>query len=139
MAALERYDGVNYRVVRKARRENRWPRGLDLLILSARYGLLGADAPIDDYDMAMTPARARELRADVVGQLAGRVSAGGYGEIFVNLGRSYLLALEGWERDLPEAIRVSYAMGGIGQRASQMLCWIRQIEERQRWTTGSSS
>ena len=41
--ALDLYDGGAYRVVRKLRRERGLPANLHILILSARYGLLGAE------------------------------------------------------------------------------------------------
>ena len=58
LPAIERYDGVNFRVLRKARREGYWPENLDVLILSAKYGLLKPDTLIEDYDSRMTQERA---------------------------------------------------------------------------------
>jgi hypothetical protein len=45
LPTLERYDGVHFRVLRKARREGYWPEKLNVLIVSARYGLLELDTP----------------------------------------------------------------------------------------------
>ncbi len=61
LPAFERYDGPLFRVLRKkAREEDRWPQippGLELLILSARYGLIYAATMIPDYDQPL-PRRA---------------------------------------------------------------------------------
>ena len=40
LPAEERYTGVFFRVVARAKRENYWPGDLELAIVSARYGLL---------------------------------------------------------------------------------------------------
>ena len=40
--ALEVYDGPNYRVLRKFLRENGWPPGLMIKIISAKYGIIDA-------------------------------------------------------------------------------------------------
>lgn len=63
--ALERYDGVNYRVIRKFLSENGWPAGLEIKILSAKYGLIDATIRIENYDERMTKQRSEELRARV--------------------------------------------------------------------------
>ena len=43
LPALERYDGPTYRTLRKAMHEGRIPKNLDVLIISAKYGLIGSD------------------------------------------------------------------------------------------------
>lgn len=53
LPALERYDGIFFRILRKARREGHWPDNLDILILSAKYGLLELDTAIENYDLRM--------------------------------------------------------------------------------------
>lgn len=129
MPAIDRYDGVNYRVLHKAVREGRWPPQVDVLILSAKHGLLEPNSHIEDYDQLMTTDRARELLPEVCPDLAERVDRGGYEEVFLNLGRSYRLAIDGWETRLGHQPRVIYAQGGIGQKASAMLRWLREKAE----------
>jgi len=126
MPAMERYDGVNYRVLRKAASEGRWPRHVDVLIVSAKHGLLEPNSLIEDYDQLMTAEQARELWPEVCPVLAERVNRGGYREVFLNLGKSYRLAIDGWENRLDHQPRVIYAQGGIGQKASAMLRWLQE-------------
>jgi len=126
LPAIERYDGVNFRVLRKARREGYWPKNLDVLILSAKYGLLGSETEIDAYDLRMSWGRAMELRPTLGLALAERVKAVPYTEIFVNLGKIYRLALDRWETALNEDLIVIYASGGCGQKAAQMRRWLLQ-------------
>lgn len=127
LPAIERYDGVNFRVLRKARRERYWPENLDVLILSAKYGLLEPETEIEDYDLKMTRQRAIELQPLIAPELVGRVEAASYAEIFVNLGKNYLSALAGWEESLEQDTTVVYASGGIGQRAAQMHQWLIEL------------
>ena len=124
LPAIERYDGVNYRVLRKAEREGRWPWRLDVLILSAKHGLLEPGVPIENYDLLMTPERAKQLRPAVLAAMAERLSATGYAEVFLNLGKRYRLAMEGWDAEVGRETRVLYGEGGIGQKAGAMLRWL---------------
>ena len=50
MPAFERYDGQSYRIICKAIREGCFPTNLDILIISAKFGLLRWDEEIEDYD-----------------------------------------------------------------------------------------
>ena len=130
--AMDRYDGVNYRVLRKAKREGRWPKRLDVLILSAKHGLLEPSLPIENYDLLMTPVRATQLWPAVLAEMAQRLQANCYLEIFLNLGKVYRLAMEGWDNDLGHDTRMFHAQGGIGQKASAMLHWLNEKAEATR-------
>ncbi len=121
LPAIERYDGPTYQVLRKARREGYWPAGLEVLILSAEFGLLKAESPILNYDRRMTESRVAELKPAINQALTGRLA--GYHEIFVNLGQVYLKALP----DMPAG--TSYAVGSIGQRSAQMKDWLLRINQ----------
>lgn len=127
LPAIERYDGVFFRVLAKAKREGYWPENLKVLILSAKYGLLDPKYRIENYDLRMTEERAIELRSSVKRTLSEQVLVSRYTEIFLNLGRVYLLALQGWEDALREETSVIYASGGIGQKAAQMRQWLLEL------------
>ena len=124
LPALERYDGVYFRVLRKARREGYWPEKLDVLIVSTKYGLLEADTPIAHYDLRMTREQATYLRPLVVPVLAERIASRTYTEIFLNMGKTYHTAIDGWDVSLTRDITVVYAKGGIRRKASQMRTWL---------------
>ena len=90
LPALERYDGPAFRMVRRFLREaDPALRDVDVYALSARYGLVSANQRITYYDQRMTPARAAELRPEVLSRLQEILSQG-YGEVFLSLSRSYL-------------------------------------------------
>jgi hypothetical protein len=115
---------VHFRVLRKARRERYWPGNLDVLVISAKYGLLELDTAIEDYDLHMTLEQAMRLKPLIVPILAERVSSITYAEVFLNVGKTYRVSLEGWNVGLSRDTVVVYASGGIGRRASQMRNWL---------------
>ena len=49
MRAFDRYTGGNFDVLKKAKREGYFPPNLDILILSAKYGLITPDTLIEYY------------------------------------------------------------------------------------------
>ena len=129
LPAIERYTGVNFQVLHKAQREGYLPENLDILILSAKYGLLEAKSPIDYYDLKMTSSRAKELQANTSQQLDLILSQTTYKEIFINFGKTYLTAFNS-SAMLPQLEqRVIYAAGGIGQKMAQMKEWLYNISK----------
>ena len=123
LPAIECYDGINYRVIRKSFREKNIE-NLDIAIISAKYGLLNPADTIEYYDMKMTKQRALDLRQELLYKLKNLLVTKDYSEIFVNLGKNYLLAIDGFEEHLSNDQILIYAKGGIGQKASQMKKWI---------------
>src|SRR5688572_24444391 len=93
MPAIERYDGVNYRVLQKAMREIHIPSTLVILILSAKYGLIDGYTCIEDYDLRMTKIRALELQDQVSTSLDAYLSQNNYREILINMGMNYRIAI----------------------------------------------
>lgn len=124
LPAIERYDGVNFRVLRKLMREGRWPGNVDVLIISAKYGVLSPLTPIEYYDQPMTRDRAVALQRQVGACLDVRMGQVPYSELFINLGQTYRLALGCCQRIQCAGVRVQYATGGIGQRMAQMKDWL---------------
>lgn len=119
--ALELYDGPFYRVVRKAK-----PQNLDILILSAKYGLIGSNESISYYDQMMTAERAEELASEIIMKLEKSLRYGCYDEIFINLGKTYMLALDEGKNMLDE-YNVYWASGQIGERSHQLKNWLESI------------
>ncbi|HEU0026255.1 MAG TPA: hypothetical protein VFQ25_03995 [Ktedonobacterales bacterium] len=129
--AIERYDGVNYRVLRNLKRQGLWPENLDIVIISAKFGLLDASAPIENYDLRMTRDRALALQRDVSAGLDARLRQTDYVEVFVNVGATYRLALEQSGELRRLGGRARYASGGIGIKMGEMRRWILHLVEDQ--------
>jgi cytoplasmic iron level regulating protein YaaA (DUF328/UPF0246 family) len=114
LPAIERYDGVNYRVLRKAMRDGYWPENLDILIISAKHGVLHAQTPIDNYDVLMTERRALALREAVARDLDRVLAESHYEKILVNVGAAYLVALDASAELSLRAANVHFVAGRIG-------------------------
>lgn len=128
LPAIDRYDGVNFRMIRKLRRQGELPTNLDILIISAKYGLLRGDDPITWYDQRMTRQRALELQASTSNNLDSILRTAAYQEIFVNLGKDYMPALKNSEAFMNT--KVTYAAGGIGRRMAQLRTWLLSRREK---------
>lgn len=123
LPAIDRYDGNQFRVYRKARRENRCPDSVTVCIVSAEFGLLtGADC-IPNYDRRMTPDRAESLQQDVTRKLNDVVAAAGPSSVFIDLGADYLPAVSSLDSIL-EGCKVTKAVGRRGQRQRQFREWL---------------
>lgn len=124
LPAIQRYDGVAFRVLRKALRELPAERHPRVRILSAEYGLIVADTPIPWYDRRMDPARAAALRPQVQAALCDAFTSD-IDITFLALSRAYLPALGA----LPAGPWVvTYAEGGIGRRLGQLRRWLYEEE-----------
>jgi cytoplasmic iron level regulating protein YaaA (DUF328/UPF0246 family) len=127
LPAIERYDGVNFRVLRKAKRERYWPDNVDVLILSAKYGFVQPDTLIGHYDLRMTRQRALALQHDASTYLDAYLAQTEYREVFINMGRTYLVALAQSGQMRHQAHKIRYATGGIGAKMADMKGWLRGL------------
>ena len=124
MPAFHLYDGVNYRVLRKALLERGWPPDLQIRILSAKYGFIDAATRILPYDKRMNKARAEEINKDALAELKKIPSPA---SVLINLGQDYLPAVKNIERVFARS-RVVYAQGRIGERLHQMKDWLQSLK-----------
>jgi len=118
--AIHLYDGVNYRILRKALFERGWPPGLQIKILSAKYGLIDATTLVGPYDMRLDAHAANKLNKQTLLRL-NRVPKPH--SIFVNLGTDYLPAVNGLEEIFPDST-ITFAPGPIGMKMSAMKRWL---------------
>jgi hypothetical protein len=119
LPALDLYDGYFYRIINKSRREGRFDNSIDIVILSAKHGLLAPNEEIEPYDREMNPDRADQLNETVVEELAATIRADDYDEVWINGAAVYRRALEGIDEvvDVP----VHYIEGnGNGEMGSQL-------------------
>jgi hypothetical protein len=126
LPALLRYDGPWYRDFRKHLRGNAWPTGLDVAILSAEHGLIGALSPIRDYDRRMTRTRAAELAPSLAPVIHAWDQR--YDGIHLCLGGDYLPALP--SQFVTE--RAEVFKGPIGLKRQQLGSYLRGLESRKR-------
>lgn len=132
LPAIDLYDGPTYRTLRKFWPDGHSPLNIDVVIISAKYGLLRCQQLIENYDQRMTEERAGELRPKVQARLKELIqdrhecpfSLGAYDQVFINLGKTYRQTLEGFHWGLLSTLEAS---GGIGEKTSQMKAWLDRI------------
>jgi cytoplasmic iron level regulating protein YaaA (DUF328/UPF0246 family) len=120
MPAIERYDGVLFKVLRKALRENLVDGTVDILIISARYGLITPRTRIVNYDSRMTVRSAHQLGPSVRRGIKHRMNREKPSDILINLGQAYAKII----RDMPELRDAVWASGSIGKRAALLKSWL---------------
>jgi hypothetical protein len=121
--AINLYSGYFFKIIKKAIREGKFRSDIDICILSAEHGLIGADAKIEWYDRRMDRQRAEELAADVTNELHKRV-VGNYDRVIVNVGKVYKHALKEGLSTLDVDIHHVQG-GGIGVKGSNLKDLIR--------------
>jgi hypothetical protein len=125
LPAIERYDGMAFRVLRRFLREQPdRAKQLEVFILSAAYGLIGAEYSIPDYDQVMTPQRATELREEVIGTFADLLSNNNYGSVCLAMSKLYLATLEDWPAFMPADTVVTVTDGPQGVKLAQLKRWV---------------
>ena len=97
LPALMRYKGPFYPTLHKAIRENYFPKNLDILIISAKYGLLKSEDLIECYDQKMDCPRANELRPQIQADLKAFLNGKDYDQLFNGLWKVYNKTLEGFD------------------------------------------
>lgn len=91
LPAIDRYDGSHYRVLRNYLHNKQWPDNLSIAILSAKYGLIGGFANIENYDERMSSAKASEWAPhcqDILEKWSRNHS-----RIYFSLGKDYMPAV----------------------------------------------
>jgi len=131
LPAIDRYDGGSYRILRKAQREGTLPESLDVLILSAKYGLISASTPIASYEQRMTRERAKELQAQTVQTLQNYARQHSYQGVYVDLGQDYYPAIGDVSKIFANA-SIVYAQGKIGERLARVKRWLMATCETER-------
>lgn len=116
--AINLYNGPFYKIIRKFNLDN-----IDLLIMSAKYGLIDSNHLISYYDMKMTTERAKEIAEETQLRLNDVLVNSNYEEILINLGKTYMVALE-YSRSLLEAHNTCWIDGRIGERIHKLKNWL---------------
>lgn len=122
--AWDLYDGVAYRLMKKAQREGHFARDIDILILSAKHGLISPSRRIPWYDQQMDSDRSSELASHVTNRLKKTLSATHYREVLLWVGKNYLgslMPLNAWEQP---GVVIHIAHGRIGERLQKLKEWI---------------
>ncbi|MEE9302156.1 MAG: hypothetical protein V3U84_00075 [Thiotrichaceae bacterium] len=124
--AIHLYDGVNYQVLRKRFLKFGWPPGLQIKILSAKYGLIDATTLIEPYELRLDADTANKINKKTLDRLKVLKKPKNPTSIFLNLGVDYLPAVKGLERTFPNS-KIIYAAGPIGMKMQAMKNWLERL------------
>lgn len=128
LPAIDRYNGPEYRVIRRFLAKAPTAIQIDLFILSAEFGLISCAMPIPAYDRLMTPGRAEELRPEVSVAIREQIRPQGYQEVFISMGKVYRSALAGAEMDLLGVeTRVVVSDGPMGMKLARLNAWLWSV------------
>lgn len=123
--AIERYDGGSFRVIKKAKREQKDLNNIEILILSAKYGLIESSIPIANYEQRINQQRAKELNRQVLQILKKYANNDNFVEIYLDLGLDYSYAIQGVTELFPRSHFI-FAKGKIGERLRQLKLWLEE-------------
>lgn len=118
------YDGVAYRLMKKAQREEHFPSDVDVFILSAEHGLISPSDHIARYDRKMNKSRATQLAPQVTTRLKEVLSTGRYREVLLWMGKEYLESVKPVAVWAQADVNVHIANGPIGQKLSRLKEWL---------------
>ena len=128
--ALQRFDGNFARMIRKYCNQMR---NIDILFLSPAYGLVKAEEKIGLKKhlggswrrLKLTDEEISDLREANLSTLRKLFTKRDYDEIYINVGKSLLETIEGFDKTIPSNVRITYSQGrGIGPKMTHMRKWI---------------
>lgn len=121
LTAVERYDGPAFRVLRRylSGRPATQP---EVLILSAKWGVISGDTLLPHYDRRMTASRLREIRPLVIAKLHEVFKFCLYSDVFISMSENYLQVIQG----LPEiaGVTIYTSRGGRARKLSALYDWL---------------
>jgi len=130
--AIERFDGVYFRVARKYLREGRL-KNTDIIVVSPEYGLLASEDKIPysapkfgtswRYESSLSDDSVLKLRQSNLIRLKQLVGRRTYAEVYVNVGKAFMPFILGFEK-ITKAPIVWSSGRGLGPKAKHMKNWI---------------
>lgn len=122
MPAIELYDGPMFRMIRK--HKPFFYNGIDLLIVSAKYGLIQPSAKISNYDKRLSLEQIPKLRKETLTRLEKFLKNENYNEIMLSMGKDYLNLFEGIDKIILKNCNVKTAKGKIGEKLHHTKKWL---------------
>lgn len=123
--AIERYQGVYFRVLKKYLREGRL-RNTDILIVSEKFGVLRPEDKVPyhkPFEGKLGKEEVQKARQANLTKLAEIFSKKRYSEIFVVCGREFQKLIEGFQ-NLTNTKVVFCEGAGLGPKAQNLKEWI---------------
>jgi hypothetical protein len=121
--AINLYDGPLYHSLRKYVHDFSNNDGLDIMILSAKYGLIEPKKIIQKYDQRMTIERATALAPSCRGAIKQLLSEKDYDKVIINLSADYMKAFEEALEEIDQG-KLVQINGRNGMRLHETIKWI---------------
>lgn len=118
--AIETYDGPTFRILRKYLTPN-----IDVLIISAKYGIINSGFLISSYNQKMTSKRALELRPSITAALKEALTSGRFNDVFFELGKRYQQSLD-IDFSGYSGVHIEFDAGTIGVRLHNLKTWLEK-------------
>jgi hypothetical protein len=122
LPAIERYDGPTFRMVRRLYFDG-LHLDVDLMIFSARFGLVRPSAMIPRYDLSLKDGPSTPEAKAASWRLEEAIRRCGYREVFLAMGKKYSSALDGFSEQLTTC-RILVPSGPIGRQMHQVRRWL---------------
>ncbi|WP_287586269.1 hypothetical protein [Candidatus Borrarchaeum sp.] len=123
--ALLRYLGKTFLFLKHLLLENSWPTHVDLLIVSAKFGLVKPKEPIPFYEQQLTPETVSTTEQKIDDQIENQELE--YVECFVNLPKLYLKAIKSLENALQSiGCSIKKIVENQTKRNIAMIRWLYQ-------------
>ncbi|GAB4323308.1 MAG: hypothetical protein Kow0091_30650 [Geminocystis sp.] len=123
LAAIDRYNGVAFRVLRKFLKEQTSD-NLGIFILSAKFGLISSDYLIYDYEQKLTKKRSQELQPIVNQQFCELLQSNLYKRCLLCMSQNYLQVFRNYQNNIPQDLTLTVASGTIGRQLSVLYQWL---------------
>jgi hypothetical protein len=120
--AIDRYDGPPYRMVRRYLATHR--SDVRTCIISAEYGIIGANDLVPMYDRQMTLERARQLEPSITASIVNLVSSRPPSRVLVCAGGRYLVAFDGAYKALERLCEVGTISRPPGAQLAVLHDWL---------------
>lgn len=124
MPAIEMYDGPMFRMIRK--HKPFFYNGIDLLIVSAKYGLMKPSLQILNYDKRLSKEQIPELRKQTLARLEKFTSNENYKEVRLSMGKDYLSLFDGINNVFSPKCTIKITTGKIGQKLHKTKKWLNK-------------
>ena len=121
--AFEVYDGPSYRVLRKFLRENGWPPGLTIKIVSAKHKIISATELIEPYNECLDKEKAEKIRPQVMRKLEELERPA---SVFISIKKNHRPAIS-CITTLFDSDKIKYAEGRNGNKLQALKQWLHNL------------
>ena len=125
MPAFEVYEGPSYQVLRKFLRENGWPPGLIIKIVSAKHEIIDATELIEPYNECLDKEKAEKIKPQVKRKLEELELPE---SVFISINKDHRPAISRIETVFD--VEIEYAKGRGGKKKQQLKEWLHNLPNK---------